>query len=85
MGSDTELVLMFFTKVTSVLEFIKADLKLVQEKCKPRRKRNIQCFDVSRQGWLCAGLDTGDIAIWKVNLQTGQCAIMQVIQTDFDR
>jgi len=34
---------------------------------------------------MAAGLDTGDIAVWRINLQTGDCRVALVIINVFDR
>ena len=42
-------------------------------------------MDITKSGIMAAGLDSGDIAIWRVNLQTGECRVALVIINVFDR
>ena len=80
-----EITLLIIKQVKFVLEYIKADLKYVQSQCQNRRKRSITSIDITRSGIMAAGLDTGDIAIWKINTLAGNCRVALVIINVFDR
>ena len=81
-ASELEIKLVFVA-ATGKYEVVRLESKQIQDRCKPRKKRQVVSFDINSAGLLAVSFDTKEIAVWRFDVEKRDFKLLMLLVTRF--